>query len=160
MNPHLSKLPTQENEPMGLFDFLKPRKQKSAHDVLMENPLFRQQKALFDAMNQVCATGCAGDELPNGHGEFGLTPTNPIPTNTIMGSRYYLSQLCTADRQKKVDSKRRGHVTSEISPMPIDVYETFLPDGTRLPTIYISPYQQNNSRKAPRGFSLLFSKTN
>lgn len=43
--------------------------------------------------------------------------------------------------------------------MPIDVYETFLPDGTRLPTIYISPYQQNNSRKAPRGFSLLFSHT-
>src|SRR5439155_22045328 len=109
---------------MGLFGFLKPRKQKSVYDVLMENPLFQQQKVLFDAMNQVCATGCAGDELPNGHGEFGLTPTNPIPTNTIMGSRYYLSQLCTSDG-KKVHNERRGHVTSEVSQMPIDVYETF-----------------------------------
>src|SRR4029077_10936619 len=132
---------------MGLFDFLKPSKQKSAYDVLMENPLLRQQKALFDAMKQLCATGCAGDELPNGHGEFGLTATNPIPTNTIMGSQYYLSQLCTCDG-KKVHSERHGHVQSEVSQMPVDVYETSLPDGTRLPTIYISPYQRNNSRKA------------
>lgn len=89
---------------MGLFDFLKPRKQKSVYDVLMENPLFQQQKALFDAMNQVCATGCAGDELPNGHGEFGLTPTNPIPTNTIMGSRYYLSQLSPVTTKRSITS--------------------------------------------------------
>ncbi len=141
---------------MGLFDFLKPKKQKSALDALMENPVFQQQKALFDAMNQACATGCDGDELPNGHGEFGLTPTNPIPTNTVMGSRSYLSHLLTADG-KKVENNRRCSMSSEVTQMPIDVYDLSLPDGTPVGTIYISPWQKKTSAKAPRGFRLLFS---
>lgn len=144
---------------MGLFDFLKPRKQKSVLETVSENPLFQEQKALFDAMNKVCsATGCDGDELPNGYGEFGLTPTNPIPTNTIMGSKTYLSELLTADG-KKVHSKRRCSMRSEVTETPIDVYDLSSPDGTPRGAIYISPWEQKNSSRAPRGFRLLFSDT-
>jgi hypothetical protein len=141
---------------MGLFDFFKPRKQKSAYDVLMENPLFRQQKEVYDAFNKLArAIGCDTDELPNGFGEFGLTPTNPIPTNTIMGSYAYLSQLCTADGIR-VENRRRGSMNSEVSKMPIDIYELSSRDGILLATIYISPYHQRNSKNAPRGFRLIF----
>lgn len=140
---------------MGFFDFLKPRKQKSAYDVLVENPLFRQQKQLYEAFNKVAeATGCDADELPNGYGEFGLTATNPIPTNTIMGSQLYLSQLCTADGIR-VANRRRGSTNSEVSKTPIDVYELFARDANVFVTIYISPYHKRNSKKAPRGFRLL-----
>lgn len=141
---------------MGLFDFFNPRKQKSVLEVLMENPVFQQQKAFYDAMNQACATGCDGDELPNGCGEFGLTPTNPIPTNTVMGSNTYLSRLLTADG-KKVENNRRCSMRTEVTEMPIDVYDLSLPDGTPLGTIYISPWQKRTSAKAPRGFRQLFS---
>lgn len=141
---------------MSLFNFFKPRKQKSALEVLMENPVFQQQKAIYDVMNKACAKGSDGDELLNGHGEFGLAPTNPIPTNTVMGSNIYLSRLLTDDG-KKVESKRRYPIISEVSEMPIDVYDLSLPDGTPLGTIYISPYQKRTSAKAPRGFRQLFS---
>jgi len=142
---------------MGLFDFLKPRKERTALDALMENPLFQQQKAVFDAMNQVCATGTAEDELPNGYGIFGFEPTNPIPTNTVMGSATYLSHLSMPDGTK-IRSERRGSGRSDVSNMPIDAYELFLPDGTFIGTIYVSPYHQKNSRKAPKGFKLPFSE--
>ena len=142
---------------MGLLDFLKPRKQKSALDVLMENPIFQQQKAIFDAMNAMSAGGCDTDELSYGTGEFGLTATNPIPTNTIFGSNSYLSRLCTADGYK-VHNERRGSIRVEGILTPIDVYDLSRAAGTPFGTIYISPYHRRTSNKAPRGFRLLFAK--
>lgn len=141
---------------MGLFDFFKPRKQKSALDVLMANPLVQQQKAIFDAMNTMSAGGCDSDELPDRTGEFGLTATNPIPTNTIFGSKSYLSRLCTADGYK-VQNQRRGSTQVEGISKPIDIYDLFRVDGTPVGTIYISPYHQRTSKKAPQGFRLLLS---
>ena len=135
---------------MGLFDFLKPKKPRTAWDVLQENPLFQQQKALFDAMSKVCEAGCDTDELPNALGEFGLEPTNPIPTKTIFGSTYYLSLLRAQDGAK-VLYERRGSRSSEVTQMPIDIYEIKHPDGRLLATLYFSPYQRRNSQKAPQG---------
>ena len=43
----------------------------------------KKQKELFDAMSAMNAGGCTTDEMPDGIGEFGLVPTNPIPTNTV-----------------------------------------------------------------------------
>ena len=140
---------------MGLFDFFKTRKQKSVLEALMEDPVIGKQMALRDAMNELYARGSDSDELPNGRGEFGLTPTNPIPTNTIMGSHTYLSRLLTVDGNK-VESNRRGSMTSEVTEMPIDIYDLSLGDGTPLATIYISPWQKRTSTKAPRGFRQLF----
>ena len=138
---------------MGRFDIFKLRKKKTALDVLLENPLFQQQKAIFDVMNAMSAGDCDTDELPNGVGEFGLAPTNPIPTNTVLGSGHYLGRLCTADGCN-VQNKRRGSTQVEGISRPIDIYDLSRADGTPVGTIYICPYHQRNSQKAPRGFRL------
>ncbi len=138
---------------MGLFDFLKPKKPRSVWDALQENPVFQQQKAIFDAMSKVCESGCESDELPNATGEFGLIATNPIPTKTIFGSTHYLSLLQAPDGAK-VSYERRCSVHAGVSPMPIDVYDIRYPDGRPLGALYFSPYQRRNSQKAPRGFRL------
>ena len=77
---------------MVFFDFLKP-KRRSLLDALEENPLFQQQKALYEAMNRLCEDGCDTDEIPGCAGEFGHDSTNPIPSNTVFGSTSYLARL-------------------------------------------------------------------
>lgn len=137
------------------------RKDEQPHsiwDVLQENPVFQQNKALFEAMSAMCEDGVDADELPNGVGEFGLTASNPIPCRTTFGSTAYLSSLRTFD-DTKVDYQRIGSVTSEVSPHPIDVYEISRPAGKTLATIYISPYQKRVSSRAPRGFKLAHAAT-
>ena len=138
---------------MGLFDFFKP-KPKTLYDRLMENPVFQHQQALFDLQAKMCDGGCTTDELPNGQSEFGHTPTNPIPTHTVAGSTSYLARLRAPDGAKVV-YERRGSLSSETTPQPIDAYDISHPDGTHLATIYISPYQLRNSAKAPRGLTLI-----
>jgi hypothetical protein len=139
---------------MGLIDFFKPKKPRSLLDQLQENPIFKEQKALFDAMSMMCADGCDSDEIPGGYGEFGFAATNPIPTNTIMGSTSYLARLRSPDGAKVI-YKRRGSLSSPVSQKPIDAYEIVHPDGRLLATIYLSPYHKKNSDKPPRGFTLL-----
>jgi hypothetical protein len=139
---------------MGLFDFLKPKKPKTVWDQLQENPIFQEQKALFDAMSTMCEDGCETDEIPGGHGEFGHAVTNPIPTKTVFGSTSYLARLRSSDGAKVV-YEREGSLSSPVSSHPIDGYGISHPDGRRLATLYLSPYHKRNSERAPRGFTLL-----
>lgn len=139
---------------MGLFDFLKPKKPKSLLDQLQDNPLFQQQKALFEAMSMMCEDGCDADEIPGGEGEFGYSINNPIPTKTPMGSTSYLARLRSSDGSKVV-YERQGSTSAPISSQPIDIYLVSHPDGTHIATLYISPYHKRNSNKAPKGFTLL-----
>jgi len=129
---------------------------RTALDVLLDDPVFRKQRSMFDSLNAACSSGCDEDQLPNGSGEFAVTPTNPIPTNTIYGSEVYLSQLCTSDGFK-VQYSRKGSIPSPVTLMPVDIYELSLTDGKMLGTIYISPYHKRNSSRAPVGFRLIFA---
>lgn len=138
---------------MGLFDKFR-KKPKSAWDALQENPLFKQQKDLFEAMSLMCEDGIDADELPNGRGEFGMTATNPIPCKTVFGSTSYLSRLRTPDGIKIV-YERSGSISSDVTQHPVDVYEISHPNGQKLATLFISPYQKRISCKAPRGFKLV-----
>lgn len=137
---------------MGLFDVFR-KKPKTAWDALNENPIFRQQKELFDAMSLMCEDGVDADEMPNGRGEFGMTPSNPIPCKTIFGSTAYLGRLRTPQGTKVV-YERTGSVASEVSPHPVDAYAISHPNGEKLATLFISPYQKRISAKAPTGFKL------
>lgn len=139
---------------MGIFDFLKPKNPKTLWDDLQENPIFKEQKALFDAMSTMCEDGCETDEIPGGHGEFGHAVTNPIPTKTVFGSTSYLARLQSSDGAKVV-YEREGSLSSPVSPSPIDAYAISHQDGRRLATLYLSPYHKRNSERAPKGFSLL-----
>ena len=138
---------------MGLFDIFKKKKPKSLWDEMMDIPELKAQKELFDAMSAMNSKeGCTTDEMPNGIGEFGLEPTNPIPTNTVQGSILYLGGLRSSDGTR-VENKRLGSLQVENIKKPIDQYLITHENGSELAVIYISPYQAVNSKKAPRGLN-------
>jgi hypothetical protein len=137
---------------MGLFDAFRKRP-KTVLDAVNANPLFQQQKKLYDAMSVMCADGVDADEMPGGRGEFGMTAANPIPCKTVFGSIAYLGRLRTSEGVKIV-YKRIGSGSSEVSKRPVDAYEVSHPSGQKLATLFISPYQRRVSGKAPRGFKL------
>ena len=95
--------------------------------------------------------GYDSNEIPFSVGEFGLTPTNPIPVRGITGIRVYLSKLRT-DKGTKVVCKRVQAIKDSGQPGPTDEYYAFSEGGEFLSKIYISAYHQRISRKAPRGF--------
>jgi hypothetical protein len=129
------------------------KRSKTAWDVLQENPMIQEQKELFERLSLLCQDGCDADEIPGGYGEFGLSPTNPIPTHTIFGSTWYLSRLKT-ENGNKVVYQRHSSMELPPGPRPIDVYYVQHPDGTHLTTLYISPYHKRNSSRAPKGLRL------
>lgn len=139
---------------MGIFSIFNRKKKKPALDGLEEIGFFKRQKAVSEAFNEMGQSGCDADEIPGGQGEFGYNINNPIPTNTIMGSRSYLAQLRTPDGEKVVYERLCSSVAIGSSSI-IDVYEVSRPNGEKLATIYISPYNKKNSKKAPKGFTLL-----
>ena len=136
---------------------MKTRKHNMRLELLKKMTRYQQQKDLLDLMKTMCADGCETDEIPNGYGEFGHEPTNPIPTNTIFGSTSYLSCLRAPDGAT-VAYDRLGSLLSPVSFHMIDAYRILHPDGRHLAILYLSPYHKRNSEKAPRGFVLL--KTN
>ena len=129
---------------MSLFDIFKKKKEQSVYDELMEIPGMKEQKEIFNLMSEMNKDGCSTDEIPEGFGEFGLEPTNPIPVNTIQGSILYLDNT-------RVNNKRLGSLGVENIQKPIDKYIITHQNGDELVIIYISPYQAINSKKAPRG---------
>src|SRR5262249_6921638 len=130
------------------------REPKTAWDALQRSPAFQKQKELFEALALLSEEGADADELPNGRGEFGMAPSNPIPCKTVYGSTSYLGRLRTLSGTKVV-YRRLGPVPSDVvTPPLVDAYEISNPDGQKLATLFISPYQKRNSGKAPRGFTL------
>src|SRR3954447_1833724 len=129
------------------------RRSVSAWDALQRLPQFQEQQRLHEAMSRLCEDGVDADELPNGRGEFGRDPANPIPCNTVFGSTVYLSRLRATDGTKVV-YERLASVASEVTSRPVDAYEVSHLDGRKLAIVFISPYQKRNSRKSPRGFEL------
>jgi hypothetical protein len=57
--------------------------------------------------------------------------------------------LCAA-----VTYERIGPVQSDVSPNPIDACNVNHLDGRKLATIFIAPYHQRMSERAPKGFAL------
>jgi hypothetical protein len=135
---------------MGIFDFFKSKK-KSVWDEMMEIPELKARKEVYDVMSSMNAIdGCTTDEMPNGIGEFGLEPTNPIPVNTVEGSILYLNGLRAPDGSR-INYERTGALKVHNIQKPIDEYKITHENGEILAHIYISPYQAKNTKKAPKG---------
>lgn len=118
------------------------RRKQSLQDIIDINPLMvKTNNSPIDA-----------DEFSNGHGDFGFSLSNPIPCNSVLGANLYLRQLTTVDGAR-VAHTRIGSFTSETVKLPVDGYQLEA-GGMKLGTIYISPYQERNSRRAPSGFVL------
>ena len=129
---------------MGLFDFLKPKKEKNPADLFL------------DAMIEYIENNpqaCDSDEIAQGTGEFGLDITNPVPVKTIVGNEVYLKRLRTVDGTPITWDREGSREIKEIWGN-IDVYNIFNSAGEKISTIYISPYHWGMSNKAPKGFKI------
>ena len=116
---------------MGLFDIFKKKKEKTLYDEFMEIPGMKAQKEIFNFMSEMNKDGCITDEIPEGFGEFGLEPTNPIPVNTIQGSILYLGGLRAMDNTR-VNNQRLGSLGVENIQKPIDKYMITNENGDEL----------------------------
>jgi hypothetical protein len=131
---------------MGLFDFFRTRSEQPSGSGDRVKALEAHQKA-----SRIGAV--SSDELPNGFGPFGLCETNPIPTKDVFLTDSYLVSLRTMDG-RRIKAKRIGSTSAEeITAGPIDMYQLSC-EGRDLAVIYICPYHNRNSRKAPEGFRL------
>ena len=137
---------------MGIFDFFKKKKPKSFMDEIEDiSPAAAMMMKMQQEMWRDNPHGCSTDEMPNGIGEFGLEATNPIPVNTVeLGSKKYLAGLRASDGSK-VNNQRIGSQTVDNIEKHIDSYLITHENGDDIATIYISPYQAKNSKKAPKG---------
>ena len=97
--------------------------------------------------------GYDADVIPFAIGEFGLEPTNPVPVRGIGGSRAYLDKLRLAGGQP-VTSKRIRALKVDDANIMVDEYEIFDGQNRLVCKLYICPYHQRVSCKAPRGFSI------
>ena len=93
------------------------------------------------------------DELSNGIDDFEMSPNNPIPCETILGSVIYLENLRTLNGDK-VLNERIGSFKSDITPYYVDGYQIYNLNRQKITVLYFPLYQKRNSRKAPKGFKL------
>jgi len=98
-------------------------------------------------MKKIAKGKVKNGQTVEGHGEFGLSATNPIPTDTTFGSYKYLDQLRTVN-DEYVNYKRLGSILVPNIPYIVDLYSVWS-DNTEPVTIYICPYYRKNSDKAP-----------
>ncbi len=100
--------------------------------------------------------GTFEEELPQGHGEFGLSPDNPVPFSSIVACREYLENLVlTRPGSSTYRWMRSGSVRSEIVGTPVDKYDLVDIDKFIVETIYIWCYNKVDSKKVPEGFGLM-----
>ncbi len=114
-------------------------------------------KAMLEAMlrHQTASRihGVDSDELPDGHGAFGLCVSNPVPVAGLVGARHYLSSL-RADEPGALAHERLGSTScKDVTSGMIDIYRISV-GGHAYRKVYLCPYYGHNSAKAPQGFSL------
>ena len=102
-------------------------------------------------MREKIIGGASVDEIPGSFGEFGLTLTNPVPTNGAVGEIIYLSSLRHAGTTQ-ILFHRLGSLYG------IDIYETVTIDGREWGILYFDMYHPRKSRKSPKGYSIASGK--
>ena len=96
--------------------------------------------------------GVDADSVPGGTGPFGRTLANPVPVAGIVSAAQYLTRLRTADRLP-VGWRRTGSRSGPDGP-PVDCYALTDFFGEPLGEVFISPYHQRISERAPEGLFL------
>lgn len=106
-----------------------------------------QNNALPEDLRRTLAEGPSCDRIPNAFGEFGRTPTNPIPVNGPVGELIYLSGLETSDGVA-IAFHRLGALDE------VDVFEVVSEDGRYWDVLYLSLYFPRKSKHAPSGYRI------
>ena len=94
--------------------------------------------------------GTHEDEMPEGKGEFGWEPTNPIPVASVREGYDYLNMLTTL--QSDVSYIRIGSINVDNISSPVDEYKFQSSDGKQLCNLYLNAYNSKTSKKLPQGF--------
>ncbi len=94
------------------------------------------------------------DVIPFAMGEFGVEPTNPVPVRGVAGSNSYLQRLRSSNGET-VNCKRIRAIKTGDANLMVDEYEVFDTKNILFSKIYVCPYHQRISNKAPKGFSLI-----
>jgi hypothetical protein len=106
-----------------------------------------QNNALPEDIRRTLAKNPSCDRIPNAFGEFGRTPTNPIPVNGPVGELLYLSRLETSDGV--AIAFHRLTALEEV-----DVFEVASEDGRHWDVLYLSLYFPRKSKHVPSGYRL------
>ena len=91
------------------------------------------------------------DQVKHATGEFGRTPTNPIPVNGLPGEIKYLNRL--RGKGGGLIFHRLGSFPQEGFPEALDVYETVSVDGSNWDVLYLDMYHPRRSTLLPSGYS-------
>ncbi|TLM88971.1 hypothetical protein [Hymenobacter jeollabukensis] len=97
--------------------------------------------------------GYDADEIPGGTGPFGRVASNPVPVAGIVSAELYLRRLSPPDG-RLVDWQRTGSRSAAGIDNPVDCYRLTDYSGEELGEVFISPYHQRISNRAPEGFVL------
>jgi len=136
-------------------EYTSPRSEKVGDD--SETELIRDAAALLAKHHEkAIRRGCDADEIPEGHGKYGYEVTNPIPVRGIAEAGRYLKKLRWQGQPVIWD--RIGSFGADNIEMPVDCYEVFDQKSRMVGTIFISPYHQKTSAKAPEGFTVYQDK--
>ena len=120
---------------------------------LNELDLPKELQPMYEKLRLQNEDGTDQDVMPSGFGEFGLEITNPVPTDTIIGSQVYLASLRT-EAGETVQFERMGSGEAPNFDKPIDMFQMSV-GGKRIGILYLCPYNKRNSGKAPKGFKIL-----
>jgi hypothetical protein len=107
-----------------------------------------QNMMLNDYMRAEIAKNSECDVIPGSEGEFGFSPSNPIPVNGPLGQLAYLSKLRTQSGER-LFFHRIGSVGNAT-----DKFEAVTFSGAEWFTFYLKMYFPRRSRRAPEGFTL------
>lgn len=97
--------------------------------------------------------GATTDVIPGAYGDYGLCATNPIPVRGVPANEIYLNSLELLSGEG-FSWTRIGSTSAPNISRPIDIYKIITNKGDEICRIYISPYQNVISKKAPRGFAI------
>ncbi|WP_426491240.1 hypothetical protein [Hymenobacter sp. 102] len=97
--------------------------------------------------------GYDADQVPGGSGPFGIVPTNPVPVAGIVSSALYLRRLRLPDG-RPVEWRRTGSRTAAGIDNPVDCYRVTDANNQLVAEVFISPYHQRISGRAPAGLVL------
>ena len=98
--------------------------------------------------------GVDADTVPGGTGLFGRALSNPVPVAGIVAARLYLDRLRTPDN-RPLKWRRTGSQFCPDGAGPVDCYELTDACGGTLGELFISPYHQRISARAPEGLLLV-----
>jgi hypothetical protein len=107
-----------------------------------------QNNALPEDFRRTLAESPSCDRIPKAFGEFGRTPTNPIPVNGPVGELIYLSRLETSNGVA-IAFHRLGALDG------VDVFEVASEDGRQWDVLYLSLYFPRKSKHVPSGYRLV-----